>query len=145
MRNQVWQADASGLYDVQYTENTAPRARGVLYSDAGGHVYFSSVLAEAYPIPTDGPVGRMLAATARAPWRPAHMHFMITAAVYDRLVTHVFRDDDKYLDADAVFGVRSSLITRWDPHALGLTPDGRSSGRPFYTLDFDFVLNPSKA
>lgn len=144
-RVEVWQADASGLYDVQYVEDTAPRARGVLYSDAVGHVYFSSVLAEAYPIPTDGPVGRMLAATARSPWRPAHMHFMITADGYDRLVTHVFRDSDPFLDADAVFGVRSSLIAHWRRHESGSTPDGGNTDRPFYTLDFDFVLNPSKA
>jgi hydroxyquinol 1,2-dioxygenase len=66
---------------------------------------------------------------------------MIEAPGYERLVTHVFRDHDKYLDSDAVFGVRSSLITHWDRHEPGATPDGGRSDVPFYTLDFDFVLN----
>jgi hydroxyquinol 1,2-dioxygenase len=138
---EVWQADANGFYDVQYQGNDTHRARGVLRSNSDGEVYFKSVLAEAYPIPSDGPVGRMLAATARHPWRPAHMHFMIEAPGYERLVTHVFRDHDRYLDSDAVFGVRSSLVTHWCKHQSGVTPDGGHSDSVFYTLDFDFVLN----
>jgi hydroxyquinol 1,2-dioxygenase len=138
---EVWQADADGFYDMQYKGNDTHRARGVLRSNTQGQVYFKSVLAEAYPIPSDGPVGRMLEATGRHPWRPAHMHFMIEAPGYERLVTHVFREHDKYLDSDAVFGVRSSLITHWDRHEPGATPDGGSSDVPFYTLDFNFVLN----
>lgn len=140
---EVWQADAAGLYDVQYGGDEH-RARGVLRADENGRVYFKSVLAEAYPIPTDGPVGRMLDATARHPWRPAHMHFMVDAPGYERLITHVFRDGDRYLDSDAVFGVRSSLIANWDRHEAGPAPDGTSSEVPFYTLKFDFVLNRSK-
>jgi len=139
---EVWQADAAGFYDVQYGGGEH-RARGVLRADDQGRVYFKSVLAEAYPIPTDGPVGRMLDATARHPWRPAHMHFMVDAPGYERLITHVFRDGDRYLDSDAVFGVRSSLITTWDRHEAGLTPDGASSAVPFYTLKFAFVLSRS--
>jgi hydroxyquinol 1,2-dioxygenase len=142
---EVWQADADGFYDVQYKDNAEHRGRGTLHSDAEGKLYFKSVLAEAYPIPTDGPVGRMLDATARHPWRPAHMHFMIEAPGYERLVTHVFRDQDQWLDSDAVFGVRSSLITHWDRHEPGKTPDGKISETAFYTLDFNFVLNKSKA
>jgi len=140
---EVWQADAAGFYDVQYGGGEH-RARGVLRADDQGRVYFKSVLAEAYPIPADGPVGRMLDATARHPWRPAHMHFMVDAPGYERLITHVFRDGDRYLDSDAVFGVRSSLITTWDRHEAGLMPDGASSAVPFYTLKFAFVLNRSK-
>ena len=139
---EVWQADAAGFYDVQYGGGEH-RARGVLRADDQGRVYFKSVLAEAYPIPTDGPVGRMLDATARHPWRPAHMHFMVDAPGYERLITHVFRDGDRYLDSDAVFGVRSSLIPTWDRHEAGLMPDGASSAVPFYTLKFAFVLNRS--
>jgi hydroxyquinol 1,2-dioxygenase len=142
---EVWQADADGFYDVQYKDNDAHRARGTLHSDADGKLYFKSVLAEAYPIPTDGPVGRMLDATARHPWRPAHMHFMIEAPGYERLVTHVFRDQDKWLDSDAVFGVRSSLITHWDRHEPGRAPDGTVCETAFYTLDFTFVLNKTAA
>ena len=140
---EVWQADADGFYDVQYKGNAAHRARGVLRADDMGRVYFKSILAEAYPIPSDGPVGRMLKATGRHPWRPAHMHFMIDAPGFERLVTHVFRDGDKYLDSDAVFGVRTSLITHWDEHPPGPTPDGKDSVENFYVLQFDFVLNRS--
>jgi len=139
---EVWQADAEGLYDVQYPGNDEHRARGVLHSNAQGEFFFKSVLAEAYPIPSDGPVGAMLTAMGRHPWRPAHMHFWIEAPGYERLVTHVFRDQDRYLDSDAVFGVRSSLITHWDRHEAGPTPGGGVSDTAFYTLDFDFVLNP---
>lgn len=140
----VWQADANGLYDVQYGADAALRARGVLHADAAGAFHFRSIVAQAYPIPHDGPVGRMLEALGRHPWRPAHLHFMVSAPGYERLITHVFRDGDQYLDSDAVFGVRSSLIAQWMPHDAGVAPDGNVLDEPFYTLDFDFVLNPQR-
>ncbi|NYE26777.1 intradiol ring-cleavage dioxygenase [Pigmentiphaga litoralis] len=139
---EVWQADADGNYDVQYKGDHGHRARGTLYTQDDGGFHFTSILAEAYPIPHDGPVGRMLTALNRHPWRPAHLHFMIQAEGYETLVTHVFRDGDQYLDSDAVFGVRSSLIAQWVRHEPGATPAGTDSATPFYTLDFDFVLNP---
>ena len=129
----VWQADADGLYDVQREGLAEPQGRAVLRSDAEGRFHFRSVVAEPYPIPNDGPVGEMLTATKRHPWRPAHLHFRLQAPGYETLVTHVFRDGDPYLDSDAVFGVRSSLVADWVEQ-----PDGR------VTLDFDFVLNPSR-
>lgn len=128
----VWQADADGNYDVQYADLAHPQARGILHSDAEGRFHFKTILAEAYPIPVDGPVGAMLKATKNHPWRPAHLHFMIEAPGYERLITHVFRDHDQYLDSDVVFGVRSTLIADWIKH-----PDGT------YSLDYDFVLNPT--
>ena len=137
----VWQADANGLYDVQYGADAALRARGVLRADDAGAFHFRSIVAQAYPIPHDGPVGRMLEALGRHPWRPAHLHFMVTAPGYERLITHVFRDGDQYLDSDAVFGVRSSLIAQWQRHEPGVAPDGSTLDESFYTLDFDFVLN----
>jgi hydroxyquinol 1,2-dioxygenase len=127
----VWQADAAGNYDVQYLGLDHHQARGVLRSGPDGRFEFRSVLAESYPIPDDGPVGQLLRATARHPWRPAHLHFMIVADGYERLVTHVFRSGDQYLDSDAVFGVRESLVTEWP-----LQADGS------YLLEYDFVLNP---
>ena len=127
----VWQADAEGHYDVQYSHLAHPQARGILHADEHGNFHFKTILAEAYPIPSDGPVGRMLSATRNHPWRPAHLHFMIEAEGYERLITHVFRDHDKYLDSDVVFGVRSSLIADWVKLADGS-----------YSLEFDFVLNP---
>ncbi len=140
---QVWQADAEGLYDVQrpdLLQDGQHRARGTLHSAADGRYHFKTIVACEYPVPTDGPGGRMLKALGRHAWRPAHLHFMITAPGYRRLITHVFRNGDRYLDSDAVFGVRSSLIADWVRHEPGTAPDGSQSTVPFYTLDFDFVL-----
>jgi len=128
---EVWQSDEDGMYDVQKPNLDHAQGRGVLKADAEGNYYFKSILAVAYPIPHDGPVGDMLVATKNHPWRPAHLHFMIKAPGYESLITHVFRHDDQYLDSDAVFGVRQSLITDWIKQ-----PNGD------YNLEFDFVLNP---
>jgi hydroxyquinol 1,2-dioxygenase len=141
----VWQADAEGFYDVQRPGLGHAQARGVLRADARGGFRFWTIVAEAYPIPTDGPVGRLLEATGRHPWRPAHLHFMITAPGHERLVTHVFRRGDRYLDSDAVFGVRPSLVADWVRHEPGVAPDGSRRDAPYWTLDFDFVLNPAAA
>ena len=130
-RIEVWQSDAKGLYDVQYADRSQHQARGILTADAQGRFHFQSILAMPYPIPHDGPVGQLLEATARHPWRPAHLHFKIEAPGYETLITHVFRKDDPYLESDAVFGVRESLVTNWRQLADGT-----------YQLDFDFVLNP---
>jgi hydroxyquinol 1,2-dioxygenase len=138
---QVWQADAEGFYDVQRPElNEQHRARGTLHAADDGRFHFKTIVASEYPVPTDGPAGRMLKVLGRHAWRPAHLHFMISAPGYRRLITHVFRNGDRYLDSDAVFGVRSSLIADWVRHDAGHTPDGSHSEVPFYTLDFDFVL-----
>ena len=136
----VWEADAEGFYDLQRSELSDPQGRAVFCTDGDGQLHFKAVMPVAYPIPTDGPVGDMLAATKRHPWRPAHVHFMIDAPGYRRLVTHVFANDDKYLDSDAVFGVRSSLIGDYQRHAGGMAPDGSRLPTPFYTLAFNFVL-----
>ncbi|WP_233859422.1 intradiol ring-cleavage dioxygenase [Paraburkholderia sp. HD33-4] len=128
----VWQADSVGNYDVQYPDLETHQGRGVLRSQEDGSFEFRTVVAVAYPIPVDGPVGDLLLATGRHPWRPAHLHFMIKAKNYQTLVTHVFRNGDQYLDSDAVFGVRQTLVADWVKQA-----DGR------YTLNYDFVLNPA--
>jgi hydroxyquinol 1,2-dioxygenase len=140
---EVWQADADGFYDVQYPDQETHRARATFRTGPGGKFYFRTIVADAYPIPDDGPVGRMLEALGRHPWRPAHLHFLIKADGYETLITHVFRNDDQYLNSDAVFGVRSSLIADWVQHQPGLAPDGSRMEIPFYTLDFNFVLNPT--
>jgi hydroxyquinol 1,2-dioxygenase len=137
----VWQADDDGLYDVQRPElGDARRARGVLHSDASGTVRFRTVTPTAYPVPTDGPVGRMLLASGRHPWRPAHLHFRIRASGFQTLVTHIFRDGDPYLDSDVVFGVRSSLISGFVRHVPGPAPDGTQMAVPFYSLNQTFKL-----
>jgi hydroxyquinol 1,2-dioxygenase len=140
-RIDVWQADSDGFYDVQYEGAQQAQGRGRLKSAADGSFHFKSVTPESYPIPHDGPVGRMLEALDRHPWRPAHLHFMIEAPAYERLITHVFRVGDRYLNSDAVFGVRSSLIAEWVRREPGIAPDGSKVETPFNTLDFTFVLN----
>lgn len=139
---EVWQADEDGFYDVQYAGMDQMRARATLRTGPDGAYRFRSILASSYPIPHDGPVGQLLASLGRHPWRPAHLHFMIRAEGYETLITHVFRNGDQYLDSDAVFGVRQSLIADWYQHPAGQAPDGSMLMVPFYTLDFDFTLNP---
>ena len=131
-RIDVWQSDDDGLYDVQHPDLDHAQARGVLRSDGEGRFHFRSILPVPYAIPHDGPVGDLLKATGRPPWRPAHLHFLIEAPGYERLVTHVFRRDDPHLDADAVFGVRRSLVADWVRQ-----PDGS------YLVEYEFVLNPA--
>lgn len=128
----VWQSDEDGLYDVQHAGLDHAQARGILNADTQGRYHFHSILAVPYAIPHDGPVGDLLKATGRHPWRPAHLHFMIKAEGYETLITHVFRSDGPYLDSDAVFGVRQSLIADWTQQ-----PDGT------YLVEYDFVLNPA--
>src|SRR3712207_3346559 len=87
----------------------------------------------------------MLAATKRHPYRPAHVHFMIAADGYETLVTHVFVAGDKYLDSDAVFGVKNSLIADFEEHPPGTAPDGRQMDRPWRSLSYRFGLKPATA
>jgi hydroxyquinol 1,2-dioxygenase len=138
----IWQADEDGFYDVQYEGLDEARGRGHLHSDDEGRYWFWTVQPEAYPIPTDGPVGNMLAATSRSPMRPAHVHFKVTAPGYQTLITHVFDESDQYLDTDAVFGVRSSLLATFEHHDPGAAPDGREMDAPWRSARFDLILAP---
>lgn len=138
----VWQSDDEGFYDVQRPEVHEHQARGRLRTRDDGSFDFRSILAVPYPIPHDGPVGKMLDALDRHPWRPAHLHFMITAPGYERLITHIFNETSDYLESDAVFGVRSTLVVDWDRHEPGTAPNGTTMNEPYYTVSYDFVLNP---
>ena len=129
----VWQSDDDGLYDVQHEGLGHAQARGILNGGPQGHYHCRSIVAVPYAIPHDGPVGAMLEATGRHPWRPAHLHFLVKAPGYETLITHVFRDKSDYLDSDAVFGVRQSLVCDWVQQADGT-----------YVMEYDFVLNPQK-
>ena len=111
-------------------------------TDAEGRFHFWTIKPAAYPIPNDGPVGQMLEAQGRHPWRPAHVHFMIEAPGHERLVTHVFAAGDPYLDSDAVFGVKDSLIREFTAHPAGAAPDGRQMARDWSHLHYDFALKP---
>lgn len=140
---EVWQSDADGFYDVQYEGLQGMQNRGQLEADTEGNYYFWAVKPVAYPIPYDGPVGDLLAAANRSPMRPAHVHFMVKVPGYETLITHVFEEGDKYLESDAVFGVKDSLITHFERHESGSAPDGTRVDKPFYTMSYDLVLSPS--
>jgi len=138
----VWHSDNDGYYDVQHLEELAGRAR--FRTNGNGAFRFWSIKPAAYPIPYDGPVGDMLKAQKRHPWRPAHVHFMINAPGHEKLTTHVFVAGDQYLDSDAVFGVKDSLIAPFQRHEPGAAPDGRKCDQPFYTMEYDFTLRKTK-
>ena len=139
----VWQANDEGFYDVQQ-QGIQPEfnLRGVFRTGADGAYWFRGVKPKYYPIPADGPVGQMLQALGRHPYRPAHLHYIITATGFAPLTTHIFDPDDKYIHSDAVFGVKQSLMAKFDwidqPQAIadaGMTA-------PFYLVEHDFVLAP---
>jgi hydroxyquinol 1,2-dioxygenase len=109
---EVWQTAPNQLYDVQDENQPSGHLRASFRTDAAGTYRFRTIMPVSYPIPNDGPAGQLLAAMGRHPFRPAHIHFMISAPGYRTLVTHLFLDGDQYLGSDAVFGVKPSLIIR---------------------------------
>lgn len=131
----VWSDNADGYYDVQQPDRQ-PRwnNRGRFRTRADGSYSFQGIKPVSYPIPYDGPVGRMLKALGRHPYRPAHMHFIVEANGFERVVTHTFVGDDRYIDSDAVFGVKETLVAAYEPVA-GAEEHWRST--------FDFVLTPA--
>lgn len=139
----VWHSDDDGHYDVQKGGGAdAPAMRARFRADSAGRFHFWTIKPAAYPIPDDGTVGDMLKAQGRHPWRPAHVHFMIEAPGFRKLVTHVFVAGDPYLDSDAVFGVKDSLIREFVQHPAGQAPDGRQVDRGYSHLHYDFGLKP---
>lgn len=141
-RIDVWQANDEGFYDVQQ-KGIQPdfNLRGVFRTGADGRYWFRGVKPKFYPIPDDGPVGRLLRALGRHPYRPAHLHYMIEAPGFDRLVTHIFDPADPYIDSDAVFGVKESLLAEFRPvtDPAAITEAGLEG--PFLDVEFDFVLS----
>ena len=144
-RIDVWECDEEGFYDVQYP-NRRIGGRGRLYCDDRGEFRFWGLTPVPYPIPHDGPVGRMLQAVHRSPYRAAHLHFMVAAAGLRTLVTHVFVEGDPQLAiGDSVFGVKDSLIRKFAQQEPGTpAPDGRDLGdRSWARTRFDIVLAPA--
>ncbi len=142
-RIEVWEADEEGFYDVQYADNRVS-GRAHLYSDADGNYRFWGLTPTPYPIPHDGPVGKMLAAVGRSPMRASHLHFMVTVPGKRVLVTHIFVRGDELLRSDSVFGVKDSLVKDFDEQTPGTpAPDGRDlNGRSWSRTRFDIVLAP---
>jgi hydroxyquinol 1,2-dioxygenase len=136
----IWQAKADGIYDVQ-TEGEF-ELRGRVKANASGEYWFRSYKPKFYSVPDDGPVGDLMRATGNHIMRPAHMHAIVSAPGYQPVITHVFVDGDPYLDEDAVFAVKESLIgkyrkvdSREEAQKLGLS-------NPFLKLEWDFRLAP---
>ena len=142
----VWQANEDGFYDVQQPGiQPSMNLRGVFTTDADGRYWFRSAKPRYYPIPDDGPVGKLLEALGRHPNRAAHLHFIVQADGYDRIVTHIFTPDCRYLGEDAVFGVKQSLIADFrrvdDPRgAAELGLPGK-----FWSVNWDVVMAPKEA
>lgn len=140
----TWQADAAGTYPIQEQDQGQDKfdLRGVFEADENGRFYYTTVLPKPYTVPYDGPVGRLLRAGERHAWRPAHLHYIVRAPGMNAITTEVFFENMEYLDNDAVFGVRKSLIAKVAPakdiDALGYTLDKK----PDAVCTFDFVLAP---
>jgi len=134
----VWQSNEDGFYDVQLPELDGPVLRARFRTDADGRVVFWSILPAAYPIPADGPVGQMLEAVGRHPFRAPHLHFMIAAPGHRTLITQLFVRGGGYLDSDTVFGVKDDLVVDFaEQH--GPTPDGRDVAT-WRRVDFTFRI-----
>ena len=141
----VWQANSEGFYDSQLANPEKLRMRGYFRTGADGRYWFRTTRPVHYPIPTDGPVGRMLQATNRHPNRPAHVHFVVSADGYEPVTTHIFDSIDPYLKSDAVFGVKESLIVDFQQHQPGdAAAQQFDMTAPFVSAEYDFVLKPVK-
>jgi len=139
-RLDVWEADGDGRYDVQYDDDRMS-ARGHQFTDDQGRYGFWCVKPTPYPIPHDGPVGDLLRAGGRGPMRAAHLHLMVAAPGFHRLVTHIFVRGDAYQDSDAVFGVKQSLIVDFEEQPAGTpAPGDRLLSGAFSRAHFDIVL-----
>jgi len=139
----IWSGDGDGNYDMQIPGETGMKARGRIRTDATGRYWFRSIRPTFYPVPTDGPVGRMLRKMGRHPFRPGHIHMIVSADGYRPVTTHLFVAGSEYLDSDAVFGMKESLVARFDRHAPGVGPGGVRMDSPYYTVDYDFRLRPA--
>jgi hydroxyquinol 1,2-dioxygenase len=142
----VWQTQTNGLYDSQDADSDSLHMRGKFRTDSEGRYAIRTVRPVNYPIPSDGPVGAMLKATGRHPWRPAHIHFVVSANGYEPVTTHIFDRTDPYLSSDAVFAVKDRLICDFVRHE---SPEPEASrygiGAPFCAAEFDFRLAPATA
>ncbi|HLH76005.1 MAG TPA: intradiol ring-cleavage dioxygenase [Candidatus Binataceae bacterium] len=133
----VWQADPRGFYDVQDPTQPAMNLRGKFRTDAEGRYHFRSIKPKSYPVPHDGPVGELLRAQGRHPFRPAHIHFILSASGYHTLTTALYIAGDEYLESDAVFGARDPLVVNYQPNS-----DNKEEVREM--IHFDFKLAPLK-
>ena len=141
----VWQTDANGLYDTQYPKQSGMNMRGKFRTDQQGRFEFRTLKPTSYSVPDDGPVGKLLRALGRHPYRPAHIHFIVSAPGFQPVTTHLFVAGDPYLDSDVVFGVKNSLVVEFVRHDSREEAATRNIAAPFYTIEYDFGLQPDPA
>ena len=139
----IWSGDGEGTYDMQMPDETEMKARGRIRTDAQGRYWFRSIRPTFYPVPDDGPVGDMLRKMERHPFRPGHIHMIVSAPGHLPVTTHLFVAGSQYLDSDAVFGVKESLVAQFDRHEPGTAPDGSKVDTTYYTCRYDFRLRPA--
>ncbi|MGW5749072.1 dioxygenase family protein [Amycolatopsis sp. NPDC003861] len=138
----VWQADEDGAYESQIPDIDEARLRAKYTSRADGTYCVRTIAPKGYSIPMDGPVGALIRGTDISHFRPAHVHFLINAAGYEPLITHLFQEGAQYLDSDVVFGTKQELVVAFEERAPGPTPDGGESEQPWLEARYDFVLQP---
>jgi len=140
----VWQNGEDQLYAVQRPEAPEDHLRGRYAAREDGSYAFLAVRPVPYPIPYDGPVGAMLEATGRHPWRPAHIHMIVRAPGFRPVTTHIFDRESEYLDSDAVFAVKPSLMRDFVKHAADdpHTPPGVEG--EWVSVENDIVLAPGE-
>ncbi len=139
----LWQSNSEGSYDVQLADTGGKQLRAKLRTDAEGHFGLRTILPTSYPVPTDGPMGLVLERMGRHPMRPAHLHFMVSAPGYETVVTHLFVKGDPYLESDAVFGVKDSLIVEFKRNESQAERQKLGLKAPFHSASYDFVLRPA--
>jgi len=140
----VWQADDEGLYEVQLEAKDGPYLRGVYRTGPDGRYLVRTIAPLGYSIPMDGPVGQLIGMSDISHFRPAHIHFLISAPGHQTVITHLFKRGADYLDNDAVFAVKEELIADFARHEAGMAPTGERVEMPFWTLEYDFVLAPEE-
>ena len=138
----VWETDENGLYEQQDPEQPDMNLRGKFRTDHEGRYFFVGIKPVSYAIPDDGPVGQLLRALSRHPFRPAHIHLLVSADGFMSVTTHLFVKGDPYLDSDAVFGTKDSLVVDFIRHTSEEEAARYHVTAPFYTVHFDFVLKP---
>jgi hydroxyquinol 1,2-dioxygenase len=141
----IWSGDGEGNYDMQLPGEPEMKARGKIRTDEQGRYWFRSIRPTFYPVPTDGPVGRMLGKMGRHPFRPGHIHMIVSAEGHEPVTTHLFVADSEYLDSDAVFGMKESLVAKFNRHEPGPAPTGEMMDVPFYTVEYEFRLRPARS
>jgi catechol 1,2-dioxygenase len=139
----VWETNESGLYEQQDPTQPEMNLRGRFRTDSQGRYKIRAVKPVSYPIPDDGPVGHMLRALGRHPYRPAHIHFIVSAEGHLPVTTHLFVKGDPYLESDAVFGTKDSLVVDFVRHDSEEEAQRHGVHAPFYTAEYDFVLRPA--